>query len=264
MGPGFFRLLGSFYAGGLLDVGTQMSFARLSNGKFLVLSTIELSPAMKAEVDKLTDNGNLIEAVIGTHPFHTLAFRDFYKMYPNAPFYGTPRHLRRIKDIPWAGDLNEAEVRDKWSPEVEMRIPAGAEFVDPQPESYNHFSGVFVFHKESRTLYCDDTIAVSNNPNFVSRLFGAKEGSMFFHPGIYGPGLYSTEEAPKQFLCWLDKLINDWDFVNIATAHNGYLLGTAKEKLTRVLKRQEPKLLEMSKKKAKDPKAWTPDWKSSL
>ncbi len=40
-------------------------------------------------------------------------------------YYGTPRHLRNIKDIPWAGDVNVCEIRNKWSPEVEMRIPAG-------------------------------------------------------------------------------------------------------------------------------------------
>lgn len=43
--------------------------------------------------------------------------------------YGCPRHLRRMPEIPWAGSLLDCEVRGKWSPEVEMRIPNGERHV---------------------------------------------------------------------------------------------------------------------------------------
>jgi hypothetical protein len=102
IGPGFYNLRAPFtYVFGLIDAGAHMSLIRLSSGKFLAVSTVELSPEAKRELDELTDNGKMIEAVLGTHPFHTLAFRGFYKMYPNAKYYGTPRHLRNITEIPW-------------------------------------------------------------------------------------------------------------------------------------------------------------------
>ncbi len=104
----------------------------------------------------LTDGGKRIEAVVATHPFHTLAFRrgpgpfavflplilrvagapacSFYGHYPTPKYYGTPRHLRNFTDIPWAGDVNCPTVRSLWAPAIDMRIPAGAEFVDPKPE----------------------------------------------------------------------------------------------------------------------------------
>jgi hypothetical protein len=94
-------------------------------------------------------------------------------------------------------------------------------------------------------------------------LANVKEGSMFFHPAIFGPGLYPTDEAPKQFLCWLEQLIQDWDFENIATAHNGVLVGGAKEKLIETMKRYEPRLTKMSKKRAQDVGSWTPEWKNT-
>lgn len=39
-----------------------MSLLRLESGKFLVIDTILLSSEQKQELDRLTDNGKLIEA----------------------------------------------------------------------------------------------------------------------------------------------------------------------------------------------------------
>ncbi|CAF4947581.1 unnamed protein product, partial [Rotaria magnacalcarata] len=61
---------------------------------------------------------------IAVHPFHTLAFPAFYEAFPNTKYYGTPRHLRRLTQIPWAGSLEDCQTRKIWEPEVELRIPA--------------------------------------------------------------------------------------------------------------------------------------------
>ena len=113
---------------GLVDLGSQMSLIRLNNGNFLVIDTVLLTQQTRAEIDRLTENGTKIEAVIGVHPFHTLAFPAFYEAYPKTQYYGTPRHLRRLTQIPWVGSLEDSNVREKWAPEVEMKIPAGKDF----------------------------------------------------------------------------------------------------------------------------------------
>ncbi len=113
---------------GLADPGSHMSLIRLNNGKFLVIDTVILTERTRVTIDRLTDNGINIEAVIGVHPFHILAFPAFYEAYPNAHYYGTPRHLRRLTHIPWVGSLEDCNVRKKWQPEIEMRIPAGKKF----------------------------------------------------------------------------------------------------------------------------------------
>ena len=139
IGSGYWNIRGHFnIVLGLVDIGnkqlnlrsyyrigTHMSIARLSSGKYLVIDTIPLNEQIKSEIDELTENGSKIEAVVATHPFHTLSFPAFYKAYPNVPYYGTPRHLRNFPDIPWAGDLNECSTRNKWRPEIEMSIPEG-------------------------------------------------------------------------------------------------------------------------------------------
>ena len=125
IGPGFRNVRGRFKILKLIDIETQMSIIQLRNGKFLVIDTVEMNDRLRQEIDHLTNNGENIEAVIATHPFHTLAFPAFYQLYPKAAYYGTPRHLRRLTEIPWAGNLDDCNVRKKWEPDVEMRIPAG-------------------------------------------------------------------------------------------------------------------------------------------
>lgn len=235
-----------------IDIGTHMSLARLSNGNFLIIDAIELSPQIKSEINQLTENGSKIEAVLATHPFHTTAFPEFYKAFPNPNYYGTPRHLRVLNNIPWKGNLNDSNCRDRWSPEVQMRIPEGAEFVAPLPESRNHFSTVFVFHQLSRTLHIDDTVIYIEKSRFPFSFFGYKSGSMSFHPTLKDIGLLPTSNAPFQFRDWMRTLIRDWDFDNICTAHMGNKLGGAKEQLTQTLNDVEPLLEKISARNARN------------
>jgi hypothetical protein len=245
---------------GLIDIGNHMSLLRLQNNKYLVIDTVPLNPVIKQAIDEVTNKGEFIEAVVATHPFHTLAFRGFYKEYPNVPYYGCPRHLRVIPEIPWAGNI--LDVRCKWSPEVEMRVPAGSEFVNPLPERTNHFNGVFVFHAASRTIHNDDTIMIGSHPGILLKLAGFRHGAMSFHPSIKGPGLLPTPEAPYQFKAFIEDIIRDWDFDNIAVAHMGNKVGGAKEALREVLIKAEPLFKRISEKNktrnSNDPPEETP------
>jgi len=250
IGPGFWNIRGSFkMLGGLIDMGNHMSIAQLPNGKYLIIDALPLTDQLKSEIDTLTDKGAKIEAVITTHPFHTLSIQPFYDAYPSAPFYGCPRHLKRFPDIKWAGDLNDCTVRTKWNPDVDLRVPAGAEFVNPVPEKSNHFCSVFVFHKQSRTVHVDDTIIFSQNPSFLLKLAGFKEGTMMLHPAIKGPGLLPNPEAPFQFRDWLQNLIKDWDFDNLCAAHLGRKIGGAKEQLVEIVKKAEPLFQKLTNKR---------------
>lgn len=238
LGNGFYNIRGHFkIIKGLVDIGTHMSLVRLPSGKFLVIDTIPLSdnPALKQEFDTLTENGRLIEAVVATHPFHTMAFPGFHALYPSAMYYGTPRHVRTQPQIPWAGDVTKSDVQAKWQPEVSIRIPTGAEFVAPQPELYNHFSSAWVFHAPSKSLHVDDTVMYFHDPSFVMKLTGIKAQQLDFHRTFKGVGLYHTPEAPRQFQSWVQKVIDDWDFDNICCAHTEAKIGGARQALQRLL-----------------------------
>lgn len=90
---------------GLIDIGTHMSFIELDTGRFLLLDTVQLTPMIKADIDKLTQNGELIDAVVATHPYHTIYFKDFYSAYPNAKYYGTARHIEVTPTVKWEDDI---------------------------------------------------------------------------------------------------------------------------------------------------------------
>jgi hypothetical protein len=224
IGPGFWNVRSSFIIDGI-DIGTHMSLIQLQNGNFLIVDTVLLDSDLLNDINVMTKNGTLIEAVIATHPFHTTYFPAFYQQFPKPPYYGTPRHLRIEPQVPWAGSMYDCINRQRWLPEVHMRIPRGAEFVNPQPESTNHFSGIHVFHPPSKAIHVDDTVDY-NEP---------LAGDMVFHPSILDGAIYHIPEAPSAFRDWVQKYINEWDFDNICAAHNGIKQGGAKAQLQSTL-----------------------------
>jgi hypothetical protein len=225
MGNGFWNVRSDFYIDGL-DIGTQMSIIKLRTGRFIILDTIQLTTDLKGQIDNLTNNGTLIDAVLATHPFHTVFFPAFYAAYPKPiAYYGTPRHLRVWPNLPWAGTTWDCAVRSKWLPDVRFRIPRGSEFVAPQPESSNHFSGIHVFHVPSKTIHVDDTIMFNEPFN----------GDMMFHPSIFTVGLYHIPQAPTAFGNFISDIIAQWDFENICAAHDGIKQGGAKDQLKHTL-----------------------------
>lgn len=253
IGPGFWNVRAPFKLFKIVDIGTHMSVIQLRSGNFLVIDTVEMNDELKKELDVLTNNGTKIEAVVGVHPFHTLAFPGFYKLYPDAKYYGTPRHIRNLKDIKWAGQLdNNKESLSKWEPEVELRIPAGAEYIDPQPEKSNHFISVFVHHRDSKTLHVDDTLMYGENPGLMLKLFGMKAGSTMFHPSIKNSGLYPTAEAPLQFRDWMNQLLKDWNFENLCTAHIGVKSGGAHALVEELMKNSEKFFTDLSERNRKN------------
>lgn len=244
VGPGFYNIRSSFKVFGLIEVGTHMSIIKLNSGKFLVIDTVELDDQLKSQIDALTNNGDLIEAVLATHPFHTVYFPAFYSLYPNAQYYGCPRHIRNITTITWKGNFNDEATLKLWETEqIYLRIPDGAEFVNPAES--NHFSSVFVFHQPSRTIHVDDTIGFHPNPGcFLRCALGAKKNQMMFWN--LQRGLKKDNEAPILFKNFIQKILSDWDFDNACTAHTGNKIGGAKEELRLTLLREEYNLTKLA------------------
>jgi len=257
VGNNFFNVRASFKFKNIVDIGTHMSFIRLQSGKYLVVDTVPLDDHLKEEIDNMTENGNLMEAVIATHPFHTLAFPAFYEAYPDVPYYGTPRHIKNQDDIPWVGSIKDN--LEKWRPEVHMRIPEGSEFDNPLPEDSNHFSAVWVYHPRSKTMHVDDTIMyyknVSGVTGLITKIVGVS-GSIGFHPSLKGVGLHPTSEAPYQFKEFCEKVLSDWEFENICTAHLGNKIGGAHALLTAALEEAQPTFDKISEKNKDYQKEW--------
>jgi len=222
LGTNFWNARGIFKLGPI-DIGTHMSIIQVSSGRFVIFDTIEPDSQIQQEISTITANGTQIEAIVATHPFHTTYFPAFYAMYPNVKFFGTPRHLRTQPQIPWAGSVWDCDVRRQWLPDIRMRIPQGGEFVAPQPELINHFSGMHVFHPKSGVMHVDDTLS-----------YAADLDSLVFHPSIAGPGLYHTRRSPDVFASWVQEYLNEWNINTLAMAHKG-VLGNGRQRVQKLL-----------------------------
>lgn len=247
IGTNFWNLRGSFtFGAGLIEIGTHCSLIKLSTGKFLLIDTIKFSDQSIRELNELTANGRDLEAVIATHPFHTVFFPACFKLYPDAKYYGTPRHLRKVQGVNWQPQsMSDPEMLRHWeSEEIFMRIPDGAEFENP--DENNHFSSVHVFHKPSRTIHVDDTIMYFENPGFVLRMLCKSHGTMEFW--TLKDGLRHTEAAPTEFKAWVQRMIDDWDFDNICTAHTGNKIGGAKLQLLQTLQKSDKQFAQLCTK----------------
>lgn len=247
--------------GGLIDVGTHMSLCKLDNGNFIVIDTASVDDKAKQDIDVITKSGELIEAVVAAHPYHTLSFESFHKIYPsrNIKWYGTTRHRANIPSVPWEqGDDNlvgpQSPILDKWRTlGVAMRIPEGAEFINP-----GHFSCVFVFHEASRTLHIDDTLNFFDEDagfilyTLIFRIFNNHPGNLILHSSAFSDepdhGVLNTADAPAHFTVWLEKICTDWDFDCICTAHKGRLLSGAKQAVRNLLVKVQPAFKKYSEK----------------
>jgi hypothetical protein len=161
-----------------------------------------------------------------------------------------------------AGEIENPETLSLWSDQgIEVRIPEGSEYNDPKPPLSNHFCGLFILHKPSKTIHVDDTLMVSKDSGFLLRFFaGFKEGSIALHRSWSGPGLVN----PQRFICWMDKLIADWDFDNIASAHTGYKLGGCKDAVSKLMEEMKPKLMQLNpNNRDGNIGAWTTDAKDT-
>eukprot|EP01113_Clastostelium_recurvatum_P007111 TRINITY_DN13289_c0_g1_i1.p1 TRINITY_DN13289_c0_g1~~TRINITY_DN13289_c0_g1_i1.p1 ORF type:complete len:286 (+),score=73.87 TRINITY_DN13289_c0_g1_i1:244-1101(+) len=251
--PGFFNIRAPFRVLGFINVGTHMSLLRLSTGKFLVVDTVPMSAQLVQEINHVTGGEANIEAVVGVHPFHTVYFGDFFKHFPNVPFVGTPRHVRNIKTVPWAGDIMNCDWRNKWEPDVHIRIPDGAEFASPQPE-YNHFTSAFVYHKASKTMHVDDTLNYAEKVPLLFRAF-MSPGQVSFHPTMKSVGILPHPSAPFEFRDWMNRLLTDWDIDNLCTAHGGIRMGGAGALIQAYVAQCEPVFQKMHQERVKKAQA---------
>lgn len=80
---------------------------------------------------------------------------------------------------------------------------------------------------------------------------GCKDNVMAFHPSIATTGLYPTSEAPYLFREWMRKILCDWPFENLCTAHIGVKLGGAYLDVVTLLNNTEPLFTQLSRKHKK-------------
>jgi hypothetical protein len=222
---GFWNLRGSFRVAGVLDIGTQMSLVRREGGGYLALDACGLTPETRALLDEKTRGGELLEAVLHLHPFHTLHVRALHQLYPRAKLYGTARHHAELADLPWeALKTEDPALHAHFAADLDFTVPRGVDLVTPNPNV--HFGSVLAIHRATQTLHVDDTLTYMRLPGPL-RVFG--RDMTRFHLGL-GRALRREPGAADAFRGWARELIGHAASLrNLCAAHTSTLLARGNE-----------------------------------
>ena len=218
----FWNIRGSFRIAGVVDIGTQASLARLSNGNFLFLDSCHLDARRAGELEQLVEKrGGEIEAILNLHPFHTVHVTSMHERFPQARLYGTARHRQRFPDLPWETTCTEEpKLHRKYARDFRFSIPDGVDFISSNENV--HFSSVLALHRPSGTLHVDDTLMYIVLPR-VLRMVGVRD-TLGFHPTL-SMALQKRPGAAAEFTRWAEQLIEDCaDVRNLCAAHSAALL----------------------------------------
>lgn len=241
----FWNIRGSYRIGGFIDVGTQASLVRRSNGRFVFLDSYTLTSRVSGQVDELTGGGEMVEAILNLHPFHTVHVRRMHELFPQARLYGTARHLEKFPELPWEKARTEdPALHREFAKVFDFSVPRGVDFISANENV--HFSSVLVYHRASRTIHSDDTLMFIRLPSAL-RMFGLAD-RLGFHPTL-AKALEKRPGAAQDFRDWAGELIHDWgDVENLCAAHTAAFLAadndgaTIRARLTTALERVEPTL----------------------
>ena len=238
LGAGFWNIRGTFRLGGVLNIGTQCSLVKLTSGRFVFLDSYTLTDDVRAQVMALTNNGQDVEAVLNLHPFHTVHCAQMAKDFPQATFYGSSRHQKKVPEVQWADDLVESDAIAERYPELKFSLSQGVHYI--APNEMIHAGSLLAFHPASKSLHVDDTFM---SP--PTKLLEAVLPELLLHPTTK-KALKNESNAGKEYCDWASNLADDWrDVRNFCAAHS-YLVkfkdGEFEKALSKAIAKARPKL----------------------
>lgn len=213
----FWNIRGVHRVAGLLDIGTHMSLVKRENGRFVIVDGCDPDDTQRDAMLALTDGGELVDAVVHVHPFHTLHVEATQRLFPSATLYGTARHRQKAPTLPWSGTPVEEWGEDHPLADLfDLSVPDGVGFVTDDERV--HVASVLVRHHQSRIVHVDDTLNVIAAPGFLRPLL--PQSSLRMHP-MLSRALIPAPGAADDYAAWARGLAARWaDTPVVCAAHS--------------------------------------------
>lgn len=240
----FWNIRGDFRLGGVLNIGTQCSLVKLSEGRFVFLDSYGLRGELRERIMALTNQGKAVEAVLNVHPFHTIHCAQMAKDFPSATFYGSSRHKQKLTQVTWAPDNVESDTVAARYPELAFSMPQGIDYISDDEDI--HAGSLLVFHAPSGALHVDDTFNVLPVPELVRKVLPVPE--IAFHPKL-SEALQKNPDAGAQFCDWAERIARDWSETRtLCAAHSAIIRfeeGDFSKALIAAINKARPKLTQV-------------------
>lgn len=210
----FWNIRGTYRVAGVLDIGTQMSVVQRANGRFVLIDGCDLDDAERDALMARTRGGELVDAVMHVHPFHTLHVEATHRLFPSAALHGTVRHRQRAPSLPWSPVPIEDWTEDHPFADVfDLSVPDGVYFVCPDERV--HVASVLVRLREHGIVHVDDTLNVFAAPGLLRDVL--PQSSLRMHP-MLPRALKPEPGAADAYSAWALALASRWEDTRIVCA----------------------------------------------
>lgn len=193
---------------------------RLDDDSLFILSPIQFTPDVCADIDKL----GIVKYIVSPNHLHHLYMGDWSRAYPNAKLYASPRLASKRKDLIFYKTLSTNTPEPEWSGQIEQCIFGSGN---------GWFDEIVFFHRASRTVVFTDMIMDFDPATFSSiACFTTQWNQMYRHTPR---GAQIAHIFDRAFLRDSLKTVRTWEPEYAIVAHSPWLCVAGKKQVADLL-----------------------------
>jgi hypothetical protein len=202
---------------------TRSVIARLASDRLWVWSPVSLAADLRAEVERL----GRVAHLVSPNKLHRLHLAEWKAAYPDAKVWGPRSSIRRSRDLPFAGALEDAPPSE-WGSDIDQARFCGSFAMDE----------IVFFHRPSKTAIVADLIQAFDDA-FLSRNWtwtrglARLDGIHADHPGAPREWRFSFVDRAAARSA-RDKALG-WNCERVVIAHGAWRRSGGREFLQRAL-----------------------------
>ena len=181
---------------------------RLNDGSLFILSPIQLTPEIRANIAPL----GVVKYLVSPNHLHHLYLGDWSQAYPDARLYASPRLAPKRKDLTFYKTLSTDMPEPEWAGQIEQCIFGSGN---------GWFDEIVFFHRASRTIIFTDLVMDFDPATFssISRVT-TRWNQMYQHTprGVQFAHIFDRASLRNSL-----KTIRDWEPEQAIVAHSPWL-----------------------------------------